>query len=83
MRLLFKILKQKMDKNPSDGMMLYVFYLPLRAIAKTTGGMITENMARDLCDLANGGGIGSMIRFIRHNFADKKKIKAYGGKLEK
>ena len=82
-RLIFRALKKKMDQNPSDGMMLYVFNMPLRAIAKCTGGMITENMVRDLLDVANGHGFAGFCRLIRHSFSDKKKIKAYRSRLEK
>ena len=82
-RLLHKVLSRKMAQSPADGMMLYIFYLPLRAIAKTTGGMITENMAKDLLDISNGHGFSGVLRLIGHNFSDKKKIKAYRAKLEK
>ena len=82
-RLLFQALKKKMESDPSDSMMLYVFHLPLRAIAKTTAGMITENMVRDLLDMANGRSFAGLCRLMGHNFADKKKIKAFRAKLEK
>ena len=82
-RLVFRALKKKMESDPSDSMMLYVFHLPLRAIAKTTAGMITENMVSDMLDMANGHGFLGLCRLIGHNFSDKKKIKAYRTKLEK
>lgn len=82
MRLLHKILKKKMDKSPADGMILYIFHLPLRAIAKTTGGLVSENMVRDLLDLSNGRGFGAFCRLVKHGFADRKKMKAYRKKLE-
>jgi len=82
-RLVFRILNRKMERNPSDGNMLYIFHLPLRAMAKTTGGMITENMVNDFLHLANGHGFTGLLRLIGHNFSDKKKIKAYRSKLEK
>ena len=82
-RGLFKLLKMKMDHEPADGMMLYVFHLPLRAMAKTTGGMITENMAKDILHMANGHSFAGLCRLIGHHFSDKKKIKAYRAKLEK
>ena len=81
-QLLFKVLNRKMEKDPSDGDMLYIFYLPLRATAKATGGMITENMVKDFLRHANGHGFGEIFRMIGHNFSDKKKIKAYRKKLE-
>ena len=83
MRLIFRALKKKMESDPSDSMMLYVFHLPLRGIAKTTAGMITENMVRDLLDMANGRGFTGLCRLIGHSLSDKKKIKAYRAKLEK
>ena len=82
-RLIFRALKKKMESDPSDSMMLYVFHLPLRGIAKTTAGMITENMVRDLLDMANGRGFAGLCRLIGHSLSDKKKIKAYRAKLEK
>ena len=82
-RGLFKLLKKKMDSDPANGMMLYVFHLPLRAITKTTGGMITENMVRDLLHMANGHSFAGLIRLIGHNFSDKKKIRQYRSRLEK
>ena len=81
-QLLFKVLNRKMEKDPSDGDMLYIFHLPLRATAKATGGMITENMVKDFLRHANGHGFGEIFRMIGHNFSDKKKIKAYRKKLE-
>ena len=83
MRLLHKGLTKKMEQDPAGGMMLYIFHLPLRAIAKTTGGIITENMVHDMVDICNGQGFRGLFRFIRHNFSDKKKIKAYRQQLEK
>ena len=82
-RLMHRIAQKRMDQNPSDGMMLYVFNMPLRAMAKCTGGLITENMAKDIQYMANGHGFAGLCRFIVHNFSDKKKIKAYRAKLEK
>ena len=82
-RTIFRALKKKMDSDPSDSMMLYVFHLPLRGMAKTTAGMITENMVRDLLDMANGHGFSGFCRLIGHSMTDKKKIKAYRAKLEK
>ena len=82
-RGLFKLLKKKMDSDPANGMMLYVFHLPLRAITKTTGGMITENMVRDLLHIANGHSFAGLCRLIGHNFSDKKKIRQYRSRLEK
>jgi beta-glucosidase len=79
----FKMLKKKMDSDPSDSMMLYVFHLPLRAVAKTTAGAITENMAKDIQDLANGHAVAGLCRLIGHHFSDKKKMKAFQAKLEK
>ena len=81
--MIFRALKKKMDSDPSDSMMLYVFHLPLRGMAKTTGGMITNNMVRDLLDMANGRGFPAFCRLIGHSISDKKKIKAYRAKLEK
>ena len=81
-RLVFKVLNRKMEKDPSDGDMLYIFHLPLRATAKATGGRITENMVKDFLSHANGHGFGEIFRMIGHNFSDKKKIKAYRKKLE-
>ena len=79
----FKMLKKKMDSDPSDSMMLYVFHLPLRAVAKTTAGAITENMAKDIQNLANGHAVAGLCRLIGHYFSDKKKMKAFQAKLEK
>ena len=82
-RLLFRILKKKMDSDPSDSMMLYIFHLPLRAVAKTTAGMFTENMVKDLQDMANGHSFTGLCRMIGHFFSDRRKIQAYRAKLEK
>ena len=79
-RGLFQLLKKKMDSDPADGMMLYVFHLPLRGIAKTTAGMITENMVKDLLNMANGR--GGLLRLIGHHFSDKKKMNAFRKKIE-
>ena len=81
-RGIFKGLNRKMEQSSSDGMLLYIFHMPLRAIAKTTGGMITENMIQDFLDICNGHGFTGIPRLIGHNFSDKRKIKAYRKKLE-
>ena len=81
-RLLHKGMKAKMDSDPSDSMMLYVFHLPLRSIAKTTAGMITENMVKDIQHIANGHGFTGLCRLIGHSITDKIKIKAYRKNLE-
>ena len=82
-RFAYKMLKKKMDSDPSDSMMLYIFHLPLRSLAKTTAGIITENMTKDIQYMLNGHGFAGLCRLIGHNFSDKKKIKAYRSKLEK
>lgn len=82
-RGLYKVLKKKMDNDPADGMMLYVFHMPLRSIAKTTGGLISENMVKDILDISNGHGFTGLCRLISHSFSDKKKMKAYRATLEK
>jgi len=81
-RLVFKGLNRKMEKAPADGMMLYIFHLPLRAVAKATGGMVTENMVKDFLDISNGHGFTGLLRLIGHNFSDKKKMREYRKKLE-
>ena len=81
-RLIFRVLKKKMESDPSDSMMLYIFHLPLRGMAKTTAGMITENMVRDMLDMANGYGFTGLCHLIGHHFSDKKKIKKYRAKIE-
>ena len=81
-RLLYHYLKKRMDKDPSDSMMLYVFHMPLRAISNATGGAITENMTADLQYIINGHSLSGLCRLIGHFFSDKRKIKAYRAKLE-
>ena len=81
-RLVFRALKKKMESDPSDSMMLYVFHLPLRGMAKTTAGMITENMVRDMLDMANGHSFTGLCRLIVHHFSDKKRIKEFRAKIE-
>ena len=81
-RGLYRVLKKKMDSSPSDGMMLYVFHMPLRSIAKTTGGLISENMVNDLLDIANGHGFTGFFRLIGHSFSDKKKMRDYRKRIE-
>ena len=82
-RLLFKALKKKMDSDPSDSMMLYVYHLPLRSIAKTTGGAITENMVKDIQHIANGHSFTGLCRLIGHYFSDKKRMNAFRATLVK
>ena len=80
--LMYRILKKKMDQNPADGMMLYVFNMPLRAVAKCTGGIITENMAKDIQNICNGHGFSGLCRLIGHFFSDRKRMKAFRAKIE-
>ena len=81
-RLLHWGLTKKMEQSPSDGMMLYVFHMPLRAIAKTTGGLITGNMARDIQHMANGHSLSGLIRLLCHAISDKKKMRQFRKQLE-
>ena len=81
-RILYRILKKKMDQNPADGMMLYVFNMPLRAVAKCTGGIITENMAKDIQNICNGHGFSGLCGLIGHFFSDRKRMKAFRAKIE-
>lgn len=80
--LMYRILKKKMDQNPADGMMLYVFNMPLRAVAKCTGGLITENMAKDIQSICNGHGFSGLCRLIGHFFSDRNRMKAFRAKIE-
>ncbi len=81
-RLLHRILQKKMDQNPADGMMLYIFNMPLRAVAKCTGGAVTENMAKDIQYIANGHGVAGLCRLAGHYFSDKKRMDAFRRKIE-
>ena len=88
-RLLGKLLEhlktKPEEKGTPDLNVLFVYYMPFRAIAKMSNGMVSRQMVEDMLFLANGHffrGLGRLIRdFFRnrsHNRKFTRLIKAQG-----
>ncbi len=85
-RLVYRVTKKQVDKGTASGHpdlnALFRYNMPVRAIAKMTGGMVTMKMAEAVLELFNGrffGGVGHLIRsLIQRRKARKDTAKALG-----
>lgn len=86
-RLAYKILTSLKNKAEAKGKpdlnILYIYNMPLRALSKMTGGMVSDRMVDDIVFLVNGHfwrGLGRVIadffRNLRGNKVFMKKLEA-------
>lgn len=79
-RLVYKILKNKLDKANESGVpdlnIMFVYNMPFRAMCKMSGGMVSREMVDSIVTIVNGHffkGLGGVIAgFVRNSKANKK-----------
>ena len=82
-RLAYKLLKHLKDKAEKKGKpdlnILFIYNMPFRAMARMTGGMVSDEMVADMLHMVNShfwGGLGRLIAdFFRNQIANKKFMK--------
>lgn len=82
-RLAYKILKNLKEKAEKKGKpdlnILFIYNMPFRAMARMTGGMVSDEMVTDILRIVNGhfwSGLGRLIAdFFRNQSANKKFMK--------
>ena len=84
-RLIHNILMKKLEessrKTEPDMMMAFIYNMPLRAIAKNTGGLVSTQMVDDFVFLCNGHSIRGLYRLARDFFRNKKQAKKFEQQL--
>ena len=75
-RLVYKVLTKLKDKAEAKGKpdlnILFIYNMPFRAIAKMSGGMVSERMVDDIVNIVNGdffGGFGRLIKDFFYNLS--------------
>ncbi len=79
-RLVYKILKNKLDKSYEKGIpdlnIMFIYNMPFRAICKMSGGMVSGDMVNSIVTIVNGHffrGLGGVIAgFFKNRSANKK-----------
>ena len=79
-RLVYKILKNKLDKANESGVpdlnIMFIYNMPFRAMCKMTAGMVSREMVDSIVTIVNGHffkGLGGVIAgFVRNSKANKK-----------
>ena len=86
-RLVYKVLthmKNKADaKGKPDLNILFIYNMPLRALAKMSGGMVSEQMVDDIVFLVNGHfwrGLGRLIADFFRNLSASREFQRKLGK---
>ena len=80
-RLAYKILKGMKEKTEKKGKpdlnILFLYNMPFRAMARMTGGMVSDEMVADILHMVNGhfwGGLGRLIADFFRNQGENKKF---------
>ena len=85
-RFIYRILEKKVAASAKSGepdlTLLTIFNLPLRALPKLSGGIVTAKMAEDLCYAFNGHTFRGIGRFAADFFRGKKEERAFKKRLE-
>ncbi len=79
-RLLHKKLKQRLDKaqleGKADTMTLFIYNMPIRALAKNAGKFFSSQMSQDFVELCNGktvrGSCKLAVDFVKNQIATRK-----------
>ncbi|MBQ7801937.1 MAG: glycoside hydrolase family 3 C-terminal domain-containing protein [Oscillospiraceae bacterium] len=80
--ILLKKLMEDAQKTTPDMMMVFIYNMPLRALAKNSGGLVTEKMVEDFVYLSNGHSIRGLFRFARDFLKGKRQAKAFEKRME-
>lgn len=82
-RLAYRILKRMNEKTEKRGKpdlnILFLYNMPFRAMARMTGGMVSDEMVADILRMVNSrfwGGLGRLIAdFFQNQYKNKKFMK--------
>ena len=73
------LLKKSIEKGEPDLNITFIYNMPIRAIGKMAGGMVSQEMCEGILDIINGHGIcfckglGKIVRgFVRQLGVSKK-----------
>ena len=85
-RLLYRLLTAIKDKSEKKGKpnltILFIYNMPLRALSKVSGGMVSEEMVDDILFIVNGHFFRGMGRLIAGIFKNLRRNRAFMKKLE-
>ncbi len=89
-RMVYKALTHLKNKSEASGMpdlsILFIYNMPFRALAKMTGGLVSERMVDDIVFLVNGQfwqGLGRVIADFFRSQSESRKFSARLARLEK
>ena len=84
-RLIYKILKSKLDKSYEKGIpdlnILFIYNMPFRAISKMSGGKVSGKMVESIVDIVNGHFFRGVVGVIGGFFKNSKANKEYEDRL--
>lgn len=84
-RLVYKILTHMKEKSEAKGIpdlnILFVYNMPFRALAKMSGGLMSDRMVDDVVLLVNGHFWRGLGRLIRDFFRNRRANKAFMRKI--
>lgn len=72
-RILTHIKNQSMKKGNPNLNVLFIYNMPLRGIAKMTGGMVSMKMAESLLEIVNGHFFRGIKNLVKGFFENRKK----------
>lgn len=88
--MVYKALTHLKNKSEASGMpdlsILFIYNMPFRALAKMTGGLVSECMVDDIVFLVNGHfwrGLGRVIADFFRSQRESRKFSARLARLEK
>ena len=76
-RLLTYIKEKKERKGEPDLNMLFIYYIPFRAIAKMTGGRVSMEMAEGIVTMVNGHFIKGLRQVIKGAITNRRENKRF------
>ncbi len=76
-RLLTHIKEKKERKGEPDLNMLFIYYIPFRAIAKMTGGRVSMEMAEGIVTMVNGHFIKGLRQVIKGAITNRRENKRF------
>ncbi len=77
-RVMTKKVQKAIDNGKPDLNLLFIYNIPFRGMAKMMGGMVTDQMAKDILFMCNGHGFRGIGRIIGH-WMRKPKLKVEAG----
>ena len=80
--LLMKKVQEASVSAQPDMMPIFIYNMPFRALAKSSNGLATMEMAEDLLRLANGHGLTALPRLLFHFMKGKHQSKQFEESLK-